>query len=570
MSSNFKKDEDINLDFKKFLSALSSSKGQTSGAMPLPRPGAPAAPARPPVSRPPQADHQPPSAHDAAHKKSLFRRKGEEEEPQEKKKLSRPPQDAAGPPRGEVPPAPRRDVSPVKRQEVSASKGDEAKFLMTSREKAPEAPAADERAFIPRAEPAPQASSSQLVIKKPPRKPDGPPPAPAPPPPPVEKPRAEIRKPSPVVDDSVEKIALSHVSIRPQFTLEQLLETMIRENASDLHVATASIPSIRINGQIVRMELPDLDPEMTENLLMPILGEEQRAIFEEEGDVDFSFDYLDKGRFRINYYKQQWGVGASFRLIPNQIARLDQLGIPAVAKNLLRLKKGLIIVAGPSGSGKSTTIASMIEEVNSGRKLRIITIENPIEYVIKSKSSLISQREIGSSARNFTNALWAVLREDPDIIMLSELWDPEDMRQVLKISETGHLVISSIRTVDCSKAIERIVDAFPYDDQDQVKVILSESLAGIIAQRLIPRADGRGRIMASEVLLATHGLTTTIREGKFSQIPSIIQTGRDQGMQTMDQSLMELIEKKLITPQSAKALATDQRFFQRMGVRFDD
>lgn len=392
------------------------------------------------------------------------------------------------------------------------------------------------------------------------------PPLRTPPPPP----REPIKKSSPQAEESPEKIALSHISIRAHFTLEQLLETMIRENASDLHVATGSVPSLRISGEIIKMELPDLDREMADNLLLPILTEEQRSTFEEEGDIDFSFDYLNKARFRINYYRHHWGIGASFRLIPLEIPKLDQLGLPNIVKNLLRLKKGLILLAGPSGSGKSTTIASMLEEINIGRKLRIITIENPIEYSLPSKMSLISQRELGSSASNYTEALWAVLREDPDIIMVSELWDPEDIRQVLKISETGHLVISSIRTVDCTKAVERLVDAFPYDEQDQIKVILSESLAGIVAQRLIPRADRRGRVLACEVLLETQGLATTIRESKYYQIPSIIQTGRELGMQTMDQSLLDLIEKRLITPQAAKQLASDHRFFLRMGVRFDE
>ena len=371
-------------------------------------------------------------------------------------------------------------------------------------------------------------------------------------------------------EDSDERITLGQISLRPQFTLEQLLETMIRESASDLHVATGSVPSLRINGDLVKMELPDLDQELTENLLLPILTEEQRNIFEEEGDIDFSFDYLDKARFRINYYRHHWGIGASFRLISLEIPKLDQLGLPKVIKNLLRLKKGLILMAGPSGAGKSTSIASMLEEINLSRKLRVITIEKPIEYIIPSKMSLVSQRELGSTALGYNEALWAVLREDPDIIMISELWDSDDIRQVLKISETGHLVIASIRTVDCTKAVERLVDAFPHDEQDQIKVILSESLAGIIAQRLITRADGRGRVLASEVLLATQGLVTTIRESKFYQISSIIQTGRDLGMQTMDQSLLDLIEKKLITPKAAKQLASDHRFFLRMGIRFDE
>lgn len=537
--------DDANLDFKRFLSALSSG----SEPPPTRDPGG-----RPSEDKDAHKRYNHPSTESIERKKNLFTRRTTMEHPSmtPRRKVSQHP----------TPP------SSHTRSQVRASKSNDRHYLMGTREKSPDLPYAQETAFLPRMDGVSHPRIEQQ-IKKPPRKK-------------AEKHRhrkgdtASLRDTGSLVPDEPshtsgeDRIALSHISVRPKFTLEQILETMIRENASDLHIATAHVPTLRISGELVRMELPDLDKELTENLLLPILTEEQRSIFEQEGDADFSFDYLDKARFRINYYRHHWGIGAAFRLIPMEIPRLHQLGLPAVLKNLLRLKKGLIVLTGPAGSGKSTTIASMLEEVNSSRKLRIITVENPIEYVLESKMSLVSQREIGTSANNFSDALFAVLREDPDIIMVSEIWDPEDIRQVLKISETGHLVITSVRTTDCTKAVERLVDAFPYDEQEQIKVILSESLAGIIAQQLIPRADGRGRVLASEILLATQGLVTTIRESKFFQIPSIIQTGRELGMQTMDQSLLDLIEKKLITPNAAKALATDHRFFKRMGIRFDE
>ena len=367
-----------------------------------------------------------------------------------------------------------------------------------------------------------------------------------------------------------ERIALSHISVKAQFSLEQLLETMIRENASDLHIATGSIPALRIDGELTFLQLPDLDGETAEELLMPILTEEQRDIFEEEGDLDFSIDYMENARFRVNYFRHYRGIGGLFRYIPSVIPTLDQLGLPLVVKNLLRFKKGLLLIAGPTGQGKTTTMASMINEINKTHKKRIITLEKPIEYVYQNENSLISQREIGANALSYSEALWSVLREDPDVIMVSELWEPEEIKQVLEISETGHLVMTTMKTFDCTSAIERLVDTFPQDEQEQIRVMVSETLIGVIAQHLVPRMDGKGRALATEILLATTGLATLIREGKFNQINSIIQTGRDLGMQTLDYSLLELVQMNVISPRAARNLAQDDRFFRRAGIRFDE
>jgi len=361
----------------------------------------------------------------------------------------------------------------------------------------------------------------------------------------------EELEPDYTIPSSSERIALSHISVKAQFTIEQLLETMIREKASDLHLSTGGVPALRINGEIIRLQLPDLDLAMSEELLIPLLTEEQKELFEEEGDFDFSFDYMTRGRFRVNYYRHHRGIGGLFRYIPFEIPTLEDLGLPRVVKNLIRFKKGLIMVVGPAGNGKTTTIASMINEINKTQKKRVITLESPIEYVYKNEKSLISQREIGINVISYSDALWAVLREDPDIIMLGELWETDDIRQVLKISETGHLVIASMQTIDCTSAIERLVNAFPAEEKEQVRIMVSESLVGIIAQQLIPRADKGGRVLASEILLATTGLTTIIREGKFNQIPSIIQTGGNLGMQSLDQAVMELVNKGIITRETA-------------------
>jgi twitching motility protein PilT len=365
-----------------------------------------------------------------------------------------------------------------------------------------------------------------------------------------------------------DRIALSHISVRASFTIEQLLETMIRENASDLHISVGGVPALRLNGEVVPLELPDLDQDMAEQLLLPILNDEQRDIFVEEGDIDFSFDYGKKARFRVNIFTHHRGIGAVFRYIPFEIPKLEQLGLPRVVLNLLRFKKGLLLVVGPTGHGKSTTLASMINEINKTRKKRIITLENPIEYIFKSDLGLVSQREIGNNVISYTEALWSVLREDPDVIMVSELWDHEDVRQVLKISETGHLVLAAMQTLNCSSAIERLVDMFPQEEHEQIRIMISESLIGVLAQRLIPRSDRQGRVLASEVLITTTGLAALIREGKMNQIPSIIQTGRDLGMRTMEQSLAELLDKRVISPADARGLQGEVRMIRSPGRRF--
>ncbi|MFP4496579.1 MAG: PilT/PilU family type 4a pilus ATPase [Vulcanimicrobiota bacterium] len=366
-----------------------------------------------------------------------------------------------------------------------------------------------------------------------------------------------------------DRFALSNVSIKPKINLDQLLETVVRENATDMHVGVGAIPSLRIHGEILQMELPDLDEETTNNLLLPILNEEQRNLLEENGEVDFSYDYFDKARFRINYFKHHWGVGAVFHMIPTQIPTLKQLGLPQVVTSLIKQRKGLILVSGPSGSGKSTTIASLLNTINNTRKLRIITLERPIEYIINSNNCLVSQREVGKDVDSFNVALWNVVREDPDIIMISDLWNKSDVKQVLKIAETGHLVIAAIQTIDTTKAIERIINFFPDKEQNIIKIMLSESLVGIISQRLIPKIDGRGRVGAYEVLISSTGMASIIREGKLSQIPSMIQTGKSQGMQTMDQSLLKLVEQGMVSPQIIRDIISDVRYFKRAGIRFD-
>jgi twitching motility protein PilT len=448
---------------------------------------------------------------------------------------------------------------------LQTTRYEDSGFLMGTHEKKMEAPVEDDNVFLPQPDPYESLMTDKILPSEKQKK---------------SKSDAEdlAESANMIKDDKTipghvrenfTSIPLSHISVRAKFTLEQLFETMIREKASDLHISTGSVPALRINGELVPMELPDLDLEYSENLLFPILSEEQRSKFEEEGELDFSFDYRHRNRFRISYFRHHTGIGSVFRHIPNHIPTLQQLGLPPVISNLIKFKKGLILVSGPGSSGKSATIASMLNEINNTQKVRMITLEKPIEYVLRSNLALISQREIGANAISYEDALWAVLREDPDIIMISELWTLNDIRHVLKISETGHLVIAAVHSLDTTKAIEGLVSSFPADEQEQIRIMISECLLGVIAQRLVPRTDNRDRVLAYEILLATTGLASIIREGKFSQIISVIQTGRNLGMQTMDQSLLHLLDRNFISYETAREFVVDNRFLKRTGLSFE-
>jgi twitching motility protein PilT len=296
-----------------------------------------------------------------------------------------------------------------------------------------------------------------------------------------------------------------------------------------------------------KIEVPALDAETIHRMIYDILSDDQRKIFEEFLELDFSLGLGDYGRFRVNVFKQNRGDAAAFRPIPNKIPGFEELGLPKVLASLSRLEKGLVLVTGPTGSGKTTTLAAMINLVNSEMKGHIITVEDPIEFVYRSNSCLVNQRELGPHTKSFANALRAALREDPDVILVGEMRDLETISLALTAAETGHLVFATLHTSGAPKTIDRVIDVFPAGQQNQVRAMLSESIAGIVTQALFKRRDNRGRVAAFEIMLATPAIRNLIRENKVAQMPSIMQTSKALGMMTMEAAVKELVARNLVT-----------------------
>lgn len=344
--------------------------------------------------------------------------------------------------------------------------------------------------------------------------------------------------------------------------IDSLLQHALECEASDLHLRTGSPPLVRVHGHL----LPILTMGHTEDYETAILGllnEGQRQQFEAQHDLDFSYEVPGVGRFRVNLLRQHRGLGAVFRLLPNRIPTLEELGLPSVVLALSRLEQGLVLVTGPAGSGKSTTLAAIIDHINQECDKHIVTIEDPLEFIHPNKKSLVTQREVGSHTHSFAAALRAVLREDPDIILLGELRDLETISLAITAAETGHLVFGTLHTRTAASTVDRLIDVFPPDQQGQVRTMLADTLHGVIAQQLLMRADGKGRVMAVEILMGNTALANLIREGKTYQIPSLIQTGRRERMQTMDQAILELLRVKLITPQEAYRKAIDKDTYRQ-------
>lgn len=351
--------------------------------------------------------------------------------------------------------------------------------------------------------------------------------------------------------------------------LRKLFELMVQLRASDLHVAPGYVPCLRILGDIYQTEFPLLSDEAATRLLLPLITDEQNAVLQECGEIDFAFEMPGIARFRANFYRQQSGLAASVRMIPLLIPTLEELKLPPLVKRIAQMRKGLVMVTGPTGSGKSTTLAAMINEINNTRNSHIITIEDPVEFVHANKTCLISHREVGNSASTYYEALRSALREDPDIIMVGEMRDRETIALAIKAAEMGLLVLATLHTNSAHKTIDRIIDVFPPEEQDQIRSMLADALSAVITQQLIKRADGQGRCAAVELLVSTPALPNLIREGKTSQIASLIQTGREYGMQNMDHALIELIRQNAIFPAAARELVTDPKTFERFGIIFD-
>lgn len=348
--------------------------------------------------------------------------------------------------------------------------------------------------------------------------------------------------------------------------IAQLLTFTFQQHASDLHISAGEPPMIRIHGDMKKLKVPALADEETQKMLYDIMNDRQRKNFEETSDIDFSVELGEGARFRVNIFRQARGMGAVFRTIPTKILSIEQLALPASICNLIRKEKGLILVTGPTGSGKSTTLAAMLDQLNNEREAHIITIEDPIEFIHKSKKSLVNQREVGAHTMSFSNALRAALREDPDIILVGEMRDLETIQLALTAAETGHLVFATLHTSSAPKTIDRIIDVFPASQQAQVRAMMSESLQVIITQTLCKKI-GEGRIAALEILIGTTAVRNLIREAKIHQIPSAMQTSQGIGMKTMEMSLIELYDRGLITAETALEKSNNPNLFQAEGEK---
>jgi twitching motility protein PilT len=342
--------------------------------------------------------------------------------------------------------------------------------------------------------------------------------------------------------------------------ITQLLTFAVKEGASDLHLASGEPPMLRIHGDIKRLDHPPLSREQVHSMAFDVMGDAHRRSFQERLDIDFSFELGDLARFRVNVFMQRKGEGAVFRTIPTQVVTLDQLSMPPILKEVCKRERGLVLVTGPTGSGKSTTLAAMVDYINENWECHILTVEDPIEFVHTPKKSLINQREVGPHTQSFAAALRSALREDPDVILVGEMRDLETISLALTAAETGHLVFGTLHTSSAPKTVDRIIDAFPAGQQNQVRAMFSESLEAIVTQTLCKKKGG-GRLAACEILVGVPAVRNLIREGKIHQIPSTMQTGQKLGMQTLDMSLQDLVARGAITREEAAAKSSNPHLF---------
>jgi len=350
--------------------------------------------------------------------------------------------------------------------------------------------------------------------------------------------------------------------------IQQLLHVMVQAGASDLHLTTGAVPMIRVNGKMQPVPLPDLRilmPADTKHICYSILTDAQKRKFEEQNELDFSFGVKGLARFRGNIFMQRGALGAVFRLIPNKFLSFEELGLPPVVKEISRKNHGLVLVTGPTGSGKSTTLASIIDSINSERQEHIVTIEDPIEYLHPHKQCVVNQREVGSDTYTFKNALKYILRQDPDIVLIGEMRDLETIEAALTIAETGHLCFATLHTNSAVQTINRIIDVFPTHQQQQVRTQLAFVLEGVLSQTLIPRRDGRGRVLALEIMVPNTAIRALIRDDKIHQLYSQMQMGQEKfGMQTMNQCLFSLYHKQIIALEDAIARSPDTEELKEM------
>jgi twitching motility protein PilT len=363
---------------------------------------------------------------------------------------------------------------------------------------------------------------------------------------------------------------MSSVTMAPdddhiQIPVPELLEIVLERGASDLHMTAGAPPTIRLHGDLIRLvDYPILSPRALQGMIYAILPQKMRERLEQELELDMSYALPGKARFRVNVYYQRDSLGAAFRLIPYEIKTVESLGLPSVVSDLARYPRGFVVVTGPTGSGKSTSLAGMVDIVNRERSAHIMTVEDPIEFLHKHQQCIVNQREVGADTHSFAQALKHVLRQDPDVILVGEMRDLETISTAITAAETGHLVFATLHTQDAPQTIDRIIDVFPPHQQQQVRVQLATTLQGIVTQQLLQTADGRSRAVACEVLICTPAVRNLIREGKVHQIYSIMQAGGRFGMQTMDQSLANLVKEGKISQQLAYERSHDPEELNRL------
>ncbi|MCL6518593.1 MAG: type IV pilus twitching motility protein PilT [Armatimonadetes bacterium] len=354
--------------------------------------------------------------------------------------------------------------------------------------------------------------------------------------------------------------------VRPieEVHIDDLLRLVVERGASDLHLAVGVPPILRIDGQLMPTNYEKLTPTDSQRLVYDILTDEQIQRFEADLQLDFSYSLAKVSRFRVNIFRDKGTVAAAFRVIPTRIPTIRELGLPVILEELSRKPRGLILVTGPTGSGKSTTLAAMVNQINSERSAHIITIEDPIEYLHQHKMSIINQRELGLDVKSFSGALRAALREDPDVILVGEMRDLDTISTAITCAETGHLVLATLHTINAPQTVDRVVDVFPPEQQEQIRFMLSNNLEAVLCQQLLPRAGMPGRVCAMEVMIASPAIRNLIRENKAHQITSVIQTSANLGMQTMDQSLRDLYQRGQITYDEALSRAMNPDEFKTM------
>ena len=343
--------------------------------------------------------------------------------------------------------------------------------------------------------------------------------------------------------------------------IDAFFKLMHEQGASDLHLVSGQQPVLRIQGELERVKYRELENDGLKTMLYEIAPEHKVKEFEETGDVDFAYEIPGMARYRANFFQQKYGVGAVFREIPSTVLTCEQLGLPPVVRRLATLPRGLVLVTGPTGSGKSTTLAAIVDEANKTRKDHILTVEDPIEFVHISAKAVVNHREVGIHTRSFSAALRGALREDPDIILVGEMRDLETISLAIEASATGHLVFGTLHTTSAAKTVDRVIEVFPEMQQEQIRNTLADGLRAVIAQTLFRRKDLTGRVAALEIMIANPAVRNLIREGKTFQIPSMIQTGRKYGMQSLDDAIMDLFNKKIITPDDAYLRANDKAKF---------